>query len=188
MSKIRAFFAVNTSFENQMKISEVQSRFKEIRSDVKWDTKDKFHITLKFLGDIEESALKEMTDNVKTELVNFNQFKITYKGVGAFPNLKFPRIIWIGCESENDRINKLSKIIDDIAFNYNFEKEKKKFHPHITLGRVKGERGIQEIITLLNENRFDEFTGNIESIEVMQSTLLSSGSIYKIIDKISLKK
>jgi 2'-5' RNA ligase len=129
MGKIRAFFAIDTSDENKNKIFEVQRTLREIDSEIKWESSAKFHITLKFLGDIEESILKEMTEDIRNDMSNFGKFEIKFCGLGSFPNIKFPRVIWIGSKSENDKIFNLNEKVENIAASYNFIKEKGKFHP-----------------------------------------------------------
>jgi 2'-5' RNA ligase len=188
MSKIRAFFAINTSEEVKSKILDVQTLLKQIESDVKWEPEEKFHITLKFLGDIDETLLKEMTETIRLEVKNFYSFKLTYEGLGCFPTIKFPRVIWIGCKCENDRIFNLNEIVENISSSFNFPLEKGKFHPHITLGRVKGNNGLKEITSLVKEIKFDQIDGTADEIYVMKSTLQRTGSIYSIVDKISLNK
>jgi len=187
MSNIRAFFAIDTSEVNKDKISQVQSLLKEIDSGVKWEPKEKFHFTLKFLGNIEETILRDITVSIREEVKNFGEFKIYYSKLGCFPNMKFPRVIWIGCRTENEKIFSLSSIIENIGRDFNFDREKTKFHPHITLGRVKNNKGINEILELMKEINFEETIENISEISVMKSTLKSSGSTYTILDKISLK-
>jgi RNA 2',3'-cyclic 3'-phosphodiesterase len=188
MSKIRAFFAIDTSNENKEKIFEVQNTLKDFESDVKWESKEKFHITLKFLGDIEEAILKEMTNDIRNEVKGFGNFGLQFGGLGCFPNIKFPRVIWIGSKSEDDKIFKLNDKVEFITENYNFPRERGKFHPHITLGRVKGNKGLDYITDAIKQSKFNNINGIANEIIVVKSTLQKSGSVYSIIDKISLTK
>jgi RNA 2',3'-cyclic 3'-phosphodiesterase len=186
MAKIRAFLALNASEKAQSEISEIKNMLSEIRSDVKWEPKDKFHITLKFLGDVEENLLKNLTEDLRYELNNFGQFELAYKNLGCFPNMKLPRVIWVGAEDNGKKIFALNKTIEAKTKTYNFENESNRFHPHITLGRVKGTRGVEEVIELLQSMEFNSINDLAMEVQIIKSTLQKSGSVYNVIDKINL--
>lgn len=186
MSKIRAFLALNLSREAQVKIFEIQNVLSEIKSDIKWEPKEKFHITLKFLGDVEENLLQNLSNDLKYELNGFGKFSLIYKNLGCFPNMKLPRVIWIGAEDSSKKIFTLNKVIEEKAKSYNFESESNRFHPHITLGRAKGSKGIEKVIELMKNMTIENIEDLASEVFVMKSTLQRSGSIYTIIDKILL--
>jgi len=186
MSKIRAFLALNASAEAQSGIFEIKEMLSEIRSDIKWEPKDKFHVTLKFLGDIEEDALKNLTEEIRYELNNFGSFELVYKNLGCFPNMRFPRVVWIGAEDLEKKLFALNKTIEAKTKSYKFEDESNRFHPHITLGRVNGTRGVDEITELMQTLDFNPVKDIAMEVQIIKSTLLKSGSVYNVIDKIIL--
>jgi RNA 2',3'-cyclic 3'-phosphodiesterase len=188
MSKIRAFFGIDSSGENKENIFAIQKILKEPESEIKWENKEKLHVTMKFLGDIDEYALKEMIQDIRNEVKIFEKFEMQFDVLGCFPNIKFPRVIWIGCKNQNDKLNQINEIIENVAVNFDFPKEKGKFHPHITLGRVKGNRGLDQIAELIKHLSFEKIVGTANEITVFKSTLQKSGSIYTIVDKISFTK
>ncbi len=184
MGKIRAFFALNMSERAQGEIFKIQKELSEIKSDIKWEPKEKFHITLKFLGDVDEQILKNLTDELKYELKDFGKFDLLYKGLGCFPNMRLPRVIWIGAEDNEKKLFALNKSIEEKAKSYNFERESNKFHPHITLGRVKGSKGVNDVIKILKELNHEAINDTASEVYVMKSILQKTGSVYEIIDRI----
>lgn len=186
MGKLRAFLALNTSESAQSQIFEIRSLLSEIKSDIKWEPKDKFHITLKFLGDVEENILKNLAEDLRYELANFGKFDLYYNNLGCFPNMKLPRVVWIGAEDKEKKIFALNKTIEAKIKTYNFENESNRFHPHITLGRVKGTRGIEEVVELMQSHEFQPINDTVLEVQIIKSTLQKSGSVYNVIDKIIL--
>jgi len=186
MGKIRAFLALNASEEAQSRIFEIRNELADIRSDIKWEPKDKFHVTLKFLGDVDETLLKNLTEDLRYELNGFGSFEITYKKLGCFPNMRMPKVVWIGAEDNDKKIFALNKTIEAKTKSYNFENESNRFHPHVTLGRVKGMRGINEVTELMESLEFDIIKDTASGVYVIKSTLQKSGSVYEVIDKIIL--
>jgi len=186
MSKIRAFIALNTSEQAQSKIFEIQEYLSDIKSDIKWEPREKFHITLKFLGDVEENILKNITEELRYELNNFGNFPIEYRSLGVFPNLKLPKVLWIGASDKEKKVFGLNKTIEANVKNYNFDDESKRFHPHITLGRVKGIRGVKEVIEMMQQHGHEGIIDSASEICIMKSTLTREGSFYGVVDKIKL--
>jgi len=158
----------------------------EIKSDIKWEPKEKFHITLKFLGDIEETILIKITEELKHKLTNFGSFSVEYKSLGTFPNLKQARVVWIAEQDKEKKVYGLNKTIEGMLKNYNFKDESNRFHPHITLGRVKGICGIKEVIELMQQHEHESITDFASEVCIMKSTLTRSGSLFDIIDIIKL--
>jgi 2'-5' RNA ligase len=186
MEKIRAFLALNTSIEAQSEIFELRKNLSDLKSDVKWEPKDKFHITLKFLGDVERPLLMNLAEDLKYELKGFGSFNVTYNTLGCFPNMRLPRVLWIGASDEELKIAGLNKIIEAKTKSYNFESETNRFHPHITLGRVKGNSGIDEVTEIMKRLHFEAIKDTASEVYIVQSTLQRGGSVYNVIDKIIL--
>ena len=186
MSKIRAFIALNTSEETQSKIFEIQEYFSDIQSDVKWEPREKFHVTLKFLGDVEEKTLTNITEELKDKLNKFGSFPIEYNSLGAFPNFKLARVLWIGASDKEKKVFGLNKIIEAQLKNHNFDNESNRFHPHITLGRVKGIRGVKEVIEMMQQHEHESIMDSASEVCIMKSTLTRNGSFYGVVDTIKL--
>jgi 2'-5' RNA ligase len=186
MGKIRAFIALNTSEEAQSKIFEIQQCLSDIQSDVKWEPREKFHITLKFLGDVEETTLASITEEIRSELNGFGSFPIEYNILGAFPNFKLPRVLWIGASDKEKKVFGLNKTIEAELKNHKFDDESNRFHPHITLGRIKGIRGVRDVIETMQKHKHKGIIDSACEVCIMKSTLTREGSFYGVVDKIKL--
>lgn len=189
MSKIRTFIAIEITEEIRNEISSLQSTLKELGGRVSWTKPKNIHLTLKFLGDTEENLIDEIEKELKGIAASFSRFQIQVKGIGAFPNIRRPRVLWVGTHNENDKISEVVSEIESRMETLDFQKEARKFSGHLTLGRVKDSRGIQPVIDKLRKNKdFDAGSFIVKEIFLIKSQLHPAGSIYTILKKVDLKE
>ena len=133
---------------------------------------DQIHFTLQFLGEIDEELCEKVKDVLRT--ITFSQFDLSLKGVGGFPNLKNPRVIWIGADKKGaEKLIELAKEIEMKLTPLGFEKDKK-FKPHLTVLRVKYKVG--DISLQMKEYEAIEFgTQVISKIKLKRSVLSPKG-------------
>ena len=186
MTSIRTFIAFDTPNPIREKILSLQSELKKANADVKWEPQEKFHATIKFLGNVNESILPDVIAKVQSVVVNSSAFDVTYQTLGSFPDKNNPRVIWIGCENPDGKLQSMKKNLDSELLTFGFEIEKRSFHPHITLGRVKSSRGIKHLTPMLEKLTFEPHEARIHGILVMKSTLKPQGSVYEILKEIQL--
>ena len=184
--KLRAFIAIPTSEGVRERIVTVQQRLKETQADVKWDTPEKFHITLKFLGSVEVAALDSLGAALEPRAVTTPAFDIDYATVGAFPNEFHPNVVWVGARA-NEPILQLSSLVEDVASEFGFKKEQRPFHPHITLGRVKGGRNLLRLTEELKNITFEPIRSRCSHILLVRSDLKPTGSVYTTLKSIPFK-
>ena len=137
------------------------------------------HLTLKFLGNIEEGHVEQISGALKSIADNFNAFSINLTRVGAFPDLKRPRVIWIGIDKGAGELKTLGAKIETELEKLGFAKEKREFKAHLTLGRVRSLKNIENLEKIINEVKFQ--AGNeikIDKIILFQSKLTPKGAIY----------
>ena len=156
---------------------------------IKWAETDNMHISLSFLGDTEEGLISSIANELQT-IANSNKcfsFKLT--GAGVFKNIKHPRVLWLGIiEDENNTLMKLGNDIKDRLELLGFEKEKRKFKAHLTLGRVKSINKKEKLKNLLEKYQNQYFQNvDVQEIIFYESMLTAKGSIYKVIRKFKLK-
>ncbi|MHC1624900.1 MAG: RNA 2',3'-cyclic phosphodiesterase [Methermicoccaceae archaeon] len=142
------------------------------------------HMTLKFLGEVPDRQIDEVIDALRS--VKLPPFNAVVKGVGTFPSKKNIRVLWVGCTGE---FFSLAKQVEDTLEVVGFSRERKAFHPHITIARVKHpEHGIVENIRafLIDNDKaiFGEFVVN--SFELVKSTLTPSGPVYETVERFEL--
>ncbi|MBI5215240.1 MAG: RNA 2',3'-cyclic phosphodiesterase [Ignavibacteriae bacterium] len=188
MKFIRTFIAIDTPEEFKPEISRVQNMLKGVRSEVRWEQEKKFHITLKFLGDVKETTMPGMLSHLDSVLREFSSFDLTYNNLGCFPNKKFPKIIWVGAHNTDGKLEEIQSTIEDELISFGFKREKNHFTPHITIGRVKGEKNLQNLVSLMEKVTLTPRTFHINEIVVMKSVLQPSGSEYEVLQTIQLQQ
>ena len=179
---MRVFVAIEISKGEILK--KIQTFQKNIGIDAKPTKIDQIHFTLEFLGEIDQVKYDQVKEVM--EKISFSSFDISLKGVGVFPNLKNPRVIWIGIDKNG--ADKLISIANEVGIKLTalgFEKEKK-FKPHLTVFRVK--KKINDISTIMKEYETVEFgVQTISKIKVKRSVLSPKGPEYSDLLEVNAK-
>lgn len=175
---MRLFIAIDSPASVKAQMADIQAKFIKSETDVKWETADKFHITLKFLGETKDELLPAINDILGTIGTKFQQFQIEYNDIGCFPNWKQPRVIWVGANETTGTLLKIKRFLDIELEKLGFEIEDRKFHPHITLGRVKSQRNIKNLTVIMESLKFKSEVTTCREILLMRSILKPSGSEY----------
>jgi len=176
MSKL--FISVEIPEETKVKISEVSSDFKKVVSG-NFVKQNNIHLTLKFLGYIDVSKIKEVNEALGS--VKFPKFNCELVGVGAFPRESSPRVLWVGVDSGNKELVQLAEDTNKVLAPLGFEKDQR-FHPHATFCRVKYVNNKKKLIKLFEKygkHKFSEF--KVKNFSLMESKLGKSGPSYSII-------
>ena len=185
--KIRAFIAIPIENSVKKKIAEIQDNIKTNNNwEVKWVKPDNIHLTLKFLGDINSEDINQVENSLVKSVKNIKKFSLKIKGVGVFPNLNKPRVIWVGINDSNSLIKNLYKRIENNMHEIGFLKEKRSFNPHLTIGRIKNNILKSELKQTLIE--YDQFNIDFicDSVLLYKSVLKPTGSEYSVIADIPL--
>jgi 2'-5' RNA ligase len=176
---IRSFLAIEIPREIQKKIEEVQEDLKSSHADVRWVSPEKIHLTLKFFGNIEELKIEPIVRSIEGPIQTTPPFFLKVRGVGAFPHLKNPRIIWMGLVDEKEILNHFQKQLEEEFEKIGFGSEERAFHPHLTLGRMRSSRGREELIGRMEKHKEEEFGDfQIERVFLFKSDLKPTGPIY----------
>ena len=186
MSEIRTFIAIEIPETLRQKIAAVQDELKKEKGRVSWTKPGKIHLTLKFLGDVEENRIWDVSEAVKKGVGPIKSFNFEVKNLGAFPNIRRPRVLWVGIENPTNQLTKLAQNIEDELNKIGYPKEKLKFSPHLTIGRVKSALNERFIYRIKNMN-FEGVEVEVKEILVMKSDLKPTGAIYIPLYKIELK-
>jgi 2'-5' RNA ligase len=176
---IRSFIAIEIPDGFKNDVLEIQKRFKAGSVDVSWTRIDGIHLTLKFLGNVEEEKIEEIKRVLEGIAGGTRHIKIKIGGVGVFPSQKMPRVLWIGIKNEDGSLEGLYKKIDAELSKIGFEKEGRDFKPHLTLGRMRSQKGREGIIKLLGEFKDKEigvFTAS--DMRLIKSDPQPQGAVY----------
>uniref|UniRef100_A9A6B3 RNA 2',3'-cyclic phosphodiesterase n=1 Tax=Methanococcus maripaludis (strain C6 / ATCC BAA-1332) TaxID=444158 RepID=A9A6B3_METM6 len=172
---MRCFLAIELNSNLKENLENLKKQFN--LKGIKTVEKENLHITVKFLGDVDDKKLEEILEsNLKIKKVISE-----IKGVGTFPNEEYIRVIWVGTTN----LEETFKNIDEKLFKLGFKKEKS-YDPHITLGRVKFiENDSKETLQkLIEKNKHVNF-GKIEinSVSLMKSNLTKEGPVYETVKR-----
>lgn len=153
--------------------------------------KENFHITLKFLGEVEERLIPEIIQTLENIATEFSPFTLKITHPGVFPDKYKPRVIWMGTEN-TELLKELAKKIDEGMEYLGFKREEREFKSHITLARVKnlknGRYLFEKIVKQFGcqEQNFHLLNFLIKEFVLMKSTLTSKGSIYSVLKRFPL--
>jgi 2'-5' RNA ligase len=138
MEQIRSFVAIELDEELRRQLSRIQRSLKSkgIEDEVRWVNPDGIHLTLKFLGDVPASRINEIVLAVTQGREDVLPFIIGLRGVGCFPTTRRPNVIWVGVDGDTATLARLQTAIEDRLAVLGYPPEKRKFTPHLTLGRV----------------------------------------------------
>ncbi|WP_370573959.1 RNA 2',3'-cyclic phosphodiesterase [Methanomethylovorans sp.] len=179
---IRTFVAIDLPEESHAKISGIQSKF--IGPGVRPVDPSLVHITLKFLGDVGEAQLAEIISAL--DKVDCPSFDSKISGVGAFPGLKNPRVVWLGADGD---YSCLHGQVESLLSGIGFKKETRKFTSHATIARVtylSGSRRKELISAMESLINFDVGSMHVDTIKLKKSTLTPEGPIYETLHEVKL--
>ncbi len=176
---MRTFISINIPCTDS--ISRLLRDLNNLR--IKTVDSNQLHITLRFLGDIDEPVVGKIKTTMDETCSHFHSFDLSLNDVGTFPRKDGSGIVWIG--SDNEEVPIISKSLDEELFKIGIPKETKPFKNHITIARPK--YNIKQIVSYLDNSAYVFEKQQIDSIFLMSSILTPNGPIYKIEKKSSLQ-
>lgn len=162
----------------------LRNRLYNDEENVRWESKEKLHITLKFLGDAPSDLTEQIILTLKEIIKSSSEILLKPKRFGLFYRYKLPKILWLGFKFDDNLFNLRNEI--NLSFKkLGFEIDEKRFRPHITLLRIKGNEDFNKIKQFLSYDlQINEFTCN--QISLVKSELNRNGSVYTIIKSFNL--
>lgn len=183
---MRAFIAVEISEEVRTEVARLQEKLQTAGADVKWVEPENLHLTLKFLGEIEEGRVPALTEALNFSL-RLPPFTFSLEGVGAFPKMEHPKVLWAGIHEGKDPLIGLARVVETACSGCGFPPEERPFSPHLTIGRVRSPQGLNRLIQKLQSAEFQGGKTQAGGITLFQSTLGPGGPIYQPLSEIPLK-
>ena len=183
MKLLRAFIAIEIPTHIHQKIAAQTASLREniASSLVRWVPIVNIHLTLKFLGDVLPAKTEQLSQMLDELAHSYKAHEIQISGLGAFPNPRQVRIIWIGIQAP-DTLHTLQTGLETASAKLGFPPENRPFHPHLTLGRVKqgiSPAGAQSIQAALANTKIGHIgTVRIEALHLFKSDLKPSGAVY----------
>jgi 2'-5' RNA ligase len=175
---MRAFLAIELPESVRTAVAAYQRQLVDSRADVKWVERDNLHITVRFLGEIDQATQRDVEALVRRVTVQAAPSDIVLSEIGAFPSMRAPRVIWIGAGSGHESLARVAQQIETGLEGLGFPPERRGFVVHATLGRVRSARGLTDLVRRLNERSWEPRAMRVEMVTLFQSQLSGAGSIY----------
>lgn len=177
-NSVRCFIAIEIPQSVQALLKPVQAHLQSEIRKASWTKSGNFHLTLKFLGDVRSEAVDIVSEAVQNIAATQKPFSIVFGGIGAFPTRDRPRVIWVGVKRGAETVTHLAKSVNRALKPLGFAIDNR-FHPHLTLGRLRIPMNLQPLKNVLHKyDTIDGATVNVTEITVMQSRLHPNGAIY----------
>ncbi|HWQ70042.1 MAG TPA: RNA 2',3'-cyclic phosphodiesterase [Patescibacteria group bacterium] len=187
VSTIRAFVAANLNPDLKAALAMVQDRLKATRADVGWVRPENLHLTLKFLGQVEEDRIGAIGQAIAAAATGCGPVRLVFQGLGAFPRPREARVVWIGLSHGSEALVALQAKIEAALESLGFAGEARPFTAHLTLGRVRGPARREQLARALTEAPAEALGEMVlDRIELMRSDLSAGGARYSILQSFPL--
>ncbi len=175
--RIRSFIAVDLAAPVRTALRRLIDELARPKADIRWVRAEGLHITLKFLGWVEAARLEKVHAALAAAIADQAALQLRAHGLGAFPSLRRPRVLWVGLEGAG--LAELAARVEAAMVRMGFEAEKRAFTPHVTLGRVSSLRGWARVEELFKAHLDDEFgESGVDTVVIYRSTLRPDGALY----------
>lgn len=187
MKILRTFVAIELSENIRQAIKTAQDYLKTLDCDMKWVRPEIAHLTLKFLGDVTADKIQTIEQALRESVQDLQPIQTQLTSLGLFPDIRRPRILWIGTEDKEGRIQQLAESVETALGHRGFKKENREFRPHVTIGRLRSPKNADKLAEAVR--RFCVPSGisqSINAVTLFQSTLTPQGPVYNLLRKIVL--
>jgi 2'-5' RNA ligase len=184
--KVRTFIALELSEGLKEGILTLGRNLETRGVRASWAAPSTMHLTLRFLGDVEEGRLPEVIQGVGRAASNAPEFWFETGGIGAFPSPRRPRVIWVGVEP-NDELFDLQGAIERELSTSGFPRERRPYRPHLTVGRIRDRAGPRDLTGVLASLEGPHEAVHVRDVLVMKSTLKPSGAVHETLATLPLE-
>lgn len=179
MSKIRTFIAVELPDQTRLDIANLQKDLASAGLKLRWVKPQNIHLTLKFLGDVDGDKLADICDSITAVSCQHQLFDLQPKGLGCFPGLRNPRVIWVGISGTLEVLRALQSDVENALIPFGFNAEKRPFRGHLTVGRVKSRVSPHKLAEALRTHSdFNSEVFTVKQVTVFESKLQPTGPLY----------
>ena len=190
MPRLRTFIAVELAPSVQGRAAQLIKELQKSGAEVNWVKAPQMHLTLKFLGDVPDTETPDICRVVEKVASQFEPFEVVCRGAGAFPDIHNPKTLWLGFSQGAEELAKLQAEIEDaLKKEMGFGREQRRFHPHLTLGRVKrcDDDARERLSQLLSQHaQYDADLAVIDEVVVFASFLGRGGPTHEALGRAEL--
>lgn len=184
---MRSFIAIPLPTEARTLLGDLQKTLRSFGADVRWTVATSIHLTMKFLGEIEAASLPQLVHSLRVATAAERRFTLRMHGLGAFPDLRNPRVIWCGLDGDLPQLEMLQKKVETACADAGFPREERPFQAHLTLGRVRRKTNLKPLLDYIKIGSGLEHTIDVREFSVYQSTLRPEGALYSVLAALELK-
>lgn len=179
MERVRSFVAILLSEEVRAAIAAEIARLRPLAPRVSWVSPPNLHLTLKFLGELPPETFEQVKEGLAAAVAGAAPFSLHFCGLGAFPGMARPRVVWVGVEDGGQAAQALQARVEAALTPRGFAREERPYSPHLTIGRVRVPRGLAELQQAMARDARVEF-GRLQvgGLSLMRSDLSPAGSRY----------
>ena len=185
---MRLFLAINPGAEVKTRIDEAMVPLRGAAPALRWVAADRLHLTVKFLGEQPSSIVPALSQAIDTAVARHGDAPLALGGVGAFPNFRRARVVWLGVEP-HPRLELLHHDIEEACAALGFEPDGRPFRPHLTVARVPDGTTGETLRALSRAARAASFseTVDVESVDLMVSEPTPAGPRYRLLHASALR-
>jgi 2'-5' RNA ligase len=187
MATIRSFVCIDVPPEVKAAIERLQTKLRHLPVEVSWTRPANVHLTLKFLGDVEEARLGRVGEALDEIAQTHAPFELATDRGGVFPNADRPRVLWIGVRDERGLLRALVAQVEDALAQHGFAREARPFTAHLTIGRVRSERSARELARRFLAEEFPSYRFLVTHLILMRSDLRPDGALYTPLHRAPLR-
>lgn len=184
---MRTFIAIPLPEECRSLLREMQQSLRGFRAEVGWVGIPSIHLTLKFLGEVDPAIIPQLAESLRAASESDQSFELQLRGLGCFPNMRNPRVIWCGIDGNTEALSTLQRKVETACGSFGFLPEERAFKPHLTLGRVKGKRNLQPLVDCIKIGSGLERSFRADHFNIYKSTLTPQGAVYTVLDTVTLR-
>lgn len=185
---MRTFIAIPLPKECQTMLDQLQQSLRVYKAEVRWVAIPSIHLTLKFLGEANPETIPKLSARLDENTRSERPFGLRLYGLGCFPDLKNPRVIWCGITGETDALLRLQQKVEKTCTDFGFAPEDRPFRPHLTLGRVNGKRNLQPLQDYIKIGSDLERSFQTNHFNIYRSILKPEGAEYTVLQSIMLNE
>jgi 2'-5' RNA ligase len=183
---LRLFWAFNVSEAQKRSIEKAVQGLRLQIPQARWTARESWHVTVKFLGSVEEDRLDEVIRTGRKAAAASKSFETHLTDLGVFPTPRRARVIWVGLADDGGRAAALSGEMDRVYAKRGFRKEGRAFQPHLTLARLRPPAPVKEALEAAGPPGFDASPFEVKEVVLYRSHLSPSGASYEAMETLSL--
>jgi len=184
---MRTFIAVPLPAEVRSTLAEVQEQLRSFGAAVRWSAASSIHLTFKFLGEIDPAMLPGLTESLRLRTQEERPFPLHLHSLGAFPDLRHPRVIWCGLAGDVAGLEALQKKVEMACLQAGFAPEEHPFRPHLTLGRVRAPMNLAPLVDYMRSRAPLQSAFPVDRYHIYQSVLRPQGALHSVLATIDLQ-